>query len=146
MSKNISNFPIPRVSSDPTIAKQKILVVEDHADTRFMLRVILELENFIVMEAVDGDEGYNCAVRECPDLILMDLNLPQVDGLCVTQRIRQDTVIGKTPIIFLTGRAEQDQRKAAYAAGCNGFLVKPLNLDEVLNVIGRCLNVPIVHH
>jgi CheY-like chemotaxis protein len=146
MSKDLRNFPVPSLSSDSTIAKRKILVVEDHEDTRFMLKVVLELENFVVMEAVDGDDGYNCAVRECPDLILMDLNLPQVDGLSAMLRIRQDKIIGKTPVIFLTGRAEQNQRRAAYAAGCNGFLVKPLNLDEVLNVIGLCLGHPYDSH
>jgi len=83
--KTLAAPPLPSASpSGGTV--QRILVVEDHDDTRAMLKMILELESFAVLEALDGKEAYDCAIKECPDLILMDLNPPHVDGVTVTAR------------------------------------------------------------
>ena len=112
-----------------------VLIVDDHEDTREMLKLLLSLEQVTVVEAKDGNEAYDFAVKESPDLIFMDLTLPKVDGLAATRKIRQDKRIGRTPIIFLSGRAEPAGRIAAYEAGCDGFLVKPIDVDEVLNMV-----------
>jgi CheY-like chemotaxis protein len=69
----------------------------------------------------------------------MDLTLPLVDGLTATREIRKERTIGKTPIIFLSGRAEAAGRQAAFAAGCDEFVVKPINIDDVLSLMRRWL-------
>jgi len=117
----------------------RVLVVEDHDDTRLMLKTILEMENFFVLEAVDGAEAFQLALNERPDIILMDLTLPVVDGATATRNIRKEETIGKTPIIFLSGRAEPSGRQAAQEAGCDDYLIKPINIDDVLSLIRRWL-------
>jgi len=120
-------------------ASPRILVVEDHADTREMLKTILEMQNFSVLEAVDGEAGLQVAVDEQPDLILMDLTLPHVDGLTATKAIRKRKDIGDVPIIFLSARAEPAGKTSAFEAGCNDYLTKPLKLDDVLLTVRRWL-------
>ena len=131
----------PKSSESPTGARvRRVLVVDDHEDTRAMLKMILELEQFTVLEATNGEEACACATKECPDLILMDLTLPQIDGIDAAREIRRTDKIRNTPIVFLTGRAEPEPRRAAFDAGGNDFLVKPLDIDEVLGVVSRWLN------
>jgi len=132
------------INSPQTIASKgirRVLVVEDHDDTRTMLKMILEIEKFCVLEAVDGQEAYDAAVRERPDLILMDWTLPGMDGLMATREIRKHSEIGKTPIIFLSGRAEPAGQTAAFEAGCDDFLVKPLELDQVVGAVRKWLDL-----
>ena len=116
-----------------------ILIVEDHDDTRLMLRMILEMHGFSVLEAIDGEAAIQAAADENPDVILMDLGMPTVDGMGAMRRIREHETIGETPIIFLTGWAEPRAREAALAAGCNDYLVKPIELDNVISVIEHWL-------
>jgi DNA-binding response OmpR family regulator len=97
------------------------------------------MENFSVLEAVDGADALRLALDERPDIILMDLTLPVVDGVIATREIREQRTIGKTPIIFLSGRAEPAGRQAAFAAGCDEFVVKPINIDDVLSLMRRWL-------
>ncbi len=117
----------------------RVLVVEDHDDTRLMLRTIFEMERFSVLEAVDGAEAFQLALSERPDIILMDLTLPVVDGATATRNIRKEKTISKTPIIFLSGRAEPAGRQAAQDAGCDDYLIKPINIDDLLSLIRRWL-------
>jgi CheY-like chemotaxis protein len=116
-----------------------VLIVEDHDDTRLMLRTILEMSGFSVLEAIDGEAAIEAAAEECPDVILMDLGMPTVDGMGAMRRIREHKTIGETPIVFLTGWAESRAREAALSAGCNDYLVKPIELDQVISVIERWL-------
>jgi len=118
---------------------RRVLIVEDHDDTREMLKLILTMENLSVIEAIDGEEACEYAIAESPDLILMDLTLPRVDGLVATRQIRKLEGGRNTPIIFLSGQAEPVKRDAAYEAGCNDFLIKPFDIDEVLRVVRRWL-------
>ena len=139
-----SNDPSPeelRASPVVTEPAGRILIVDDHEDTRLMLRTFLEMEHFVVLEAADGKTAFNTAVKQTPDLILMDLSLPFVDGLETTQQIRRHRLIGKVPIIFLSGRAAQ--RQAALAAGGDDFLVKPFDVDEMLEIVGRWIPTPV---
>jgi len=142
-----TEFPAPPASSETPIGAsvKRILIVEDHDDTREMLKMILEMEKFTVFEALDGQEAYGSAITHCPDLILMDLSLPILDGLAATRQIRKHDGIRNTPIVFLTGRAEPERRVAAFEAGGNDFLVKPLDMDEVLRVVDRWLHEPWGH-
>ena len=115
------------------------MIVEDHDDTRLMLRTILEMSGFSVFEAIDGEAAIQAAEEECPDVILMDLGMPTIDGLGAMRSIRKHKTIGETPIVFLTGWAEPQAREAALSAGCNDYLVKPIELDQVISVIERWL-------
>src|SRR5260370_11025877 len=102
-----------------------------------MLRTILEMSGFSVLEAIDGEAAIEAAAEECPDVILMDLGMPTVDGMGAMRRIREHKTIGGTPIVFFTGWAEPQAREAALSARCNDYLVKPIELDTVISVIER---------
>lgn len=116
--------------------KSLVLIVEDDEDVRFMLRTMLERRGFEVIEAADGLEAIETAERERPRLILMDGTLPFLDGLAATRRIREYALLRDVPIIALSGHTTQAFQAAAFAAGCNAYLVKPFafeQLDELLN-------------
>jgi len=138
-SPSLPNYGELSAAKNEKTPTPRVLVVEDHEDTRLMLRTVLEMENFSVLEAVDGRDALELALLEKPDIILMDLTLPVVDGVTATRAIRKNKTIGKTPIIFLSGRAEPAGRKAAFAAGCDDYLVKPINLDDVISLMRRWL-------
>ena len=107
-----------------------------------MLKTMLEKRGLSVMEAEDGESAIELAEKLHPKLILMDAGLPRVDGLAATRRIRAaDGVDGasKVPIVFLSGHAEPVTQEAARAAGCDAFLVKPIDLDQLVNVLERYL-------
>ena len=116
-----------------------ILIAEDHDDTRELLRTFFELEGFIVIEAVDGQSAIDLALGKEPDLILIDLTLPIVDGISATREIRRNRLVSPVPIIFLSGRAEPIRRNEAVEAGCNDYLIKPINLFEMLTVVRHWL-------
>lgn len=118
-----------------------VLVVEDHEDTRFMLRTILELRGGIrVIEAENGESAVALAESLHPDLILMDTDLPLLDGYTATRRIRQLTPTLEVPIVFLSGHAQPVAQARAFAAGCTDYLVKPFALGEIDRVIERHLS------
>ena len=120
-------------------ARPVVLVVEDHDDTRFMLRVLLEMRGLEVVEAADGEEAVRAAERVRPGLVLMDGSLPLLDGLAAARRIRESESSRDVPVVILSGRAEPDYRVRALASGCDAFLVKPFStaqLDAVLEHYG----------
>lgn len=119
-----------------------VLIVEDDADNRELLRVMLELWKYHVIEAADGIEALNLAETSCPDLILMDIKLPNIDGLETARLIRQSAKISSTPIIFLSGCAESKYRFAANEVGANDYLVKPLNFEKMKSAIAEQLDFP----
>jgi two-component system, OmpR family, phosphate regulon response regulator PhoB len=111
--------------------KPLVLVVEDHADTREMLRFVIEELGCRVIECADGEEAVRFVEELMPDLILMDTSLPIVDGLKATQRIRKLKSASKVTIIFLSGHAQPQSRAVAIAAGGDEYFVKPVNLGEL---------------
>ena len=119
--------------------RPRILVAEDHADTRFMLRVFLEARGFDVIEAANGEEALGLSESACPDLILLDGGLPRLDGVSVTSRLRSHDSQRRVPVIFLSGHAEQQARSAAFDAGCDDYLTKPFELDRLGAVLARHL-------
>ena len=121
-----SNEPIP-----------VILIVDDDSDSRLMLKLLLETWKYQVIEAKDGIEALNIAENSCPDLILMDVRMPRLDGFGVTCQIRQSAKIESVPIIFLSGCAEASYRQTASAIGGNEYLVKPLDFEELEITLGR---------
>lgn len=117
-----------------------VLVVEDHEDTRFMLKTMLEMRgNISVVEADNGELAIELAQSSAPDLILIDSNLPLLDGYEATRRIRELTSKRKVPIVFLSGHAQPADEAKAFAAGCNDYLVKPFSLGRLGNVLERHL-------
>ncbi|HVF87254.1 MAG TPA: response regulator [Pyrinomonadaceae bacterium] len=116
-----------------------VLVVEDHDDTRFMLGMLLKMRGFEVVEAGDGEEAIRVAERERPGLILMDATLPHLDGLAATRQIRQLASLEGVPIIFLSGYAEPAFCAVAFEAGCDEYLNKPVDFDQLDDVLERHL-------
>lgn len=116
-----------------------VLVVEDHDDSRQMMKIMLELDGFRVFTAATGREAVERMNTTEPDLVLMDLNLPDVDGLTVTRRIRQLSGGRKPKIIALTAYDTSDSRDRARAAGCDEFLLKPVSFERLEAVACRLL-------
>lgn len=108
-----------------------ILIVEDDNDTRVMMKYLLNLWSYQVIEAVDGEEGLEMAEEFQPDFILMDYSLPKNDGLITTKQIRELPQLAKTPIIFISAFTELSIRTSALAAGADDFLTKPLDFGEL---------------
>jgi len=116
-----------------------IMVVEDYDDTRAMLKSILERKGFRVVEAVNGREAVERAAGECPDLILMDLDLPILDGIEATNRIRQMGALCAVPIVAITAYPMSYTRVKAFAQGCNEYIPKPIELARLEEVLRRHL-------
>src|SRR5215216_6278922 len=106
----------------------KVLVAEDHEDTRCLLRTILEKRGLVVFEAQDGEEAVRLAERELPDLILMDGSLPLLDGFAATRRLRLLDTLSGVPIVFLSGHAGAQHVLEARDAGCDDYVIKPFDL------------------
>lgn len=116
-----------------------VLVVEDHDDTRFMLRTILEHDGYAILEATDGLEGVETAIRQRPDLILVDGNLPGLDGLSAARRMREQESLRGVPIVALSGHDGPEFQAAARAAGCTACITKPLDFAEFRSMLNRLL-------
>jgi CheY-like chemotaxis protein len=116
-----------------------VLVVEDFEDNRFMMRRLLEMSGYRVVEAVNGQEAVETAQRERPDLILMDLSLPLLDGLAATRRIRQQDGLSKVPIVAVSAHDTADFHADALAAGCNEYVTKPIDFDELEGLLSRLM-------
>ena len=117
-----------------------IMVVEDFEDNRFMMRRLLEMSGYRVVEAENGEEAVTRAGEEQPDLILMDLSLPLLDGLAATRRIRQNTRLRDVPVVAVSAHDTADFHAEALAAGCNEYVTKPIDFDELEEVLSRLLN------
>jgi len=118
----------------------RILYVEDNDDNVYMLKMRLELlDGFDVIVALDGEAGCATAVAERPDLILMDLDLPVVDGWEATRRLKANAATKQIPIIALTAHAMTGSREKALAAGCDEFDIKPIDFDRLIGKISQIL-------
>lgn len=116
-----------------------VLIVEDDEDTRTMMTYLLKLWHYRVVEAVDGEEGLQMAENLHPDIILMDYNLPKIDGLITTRRIRELPMFKETPVIFISAFSESAVRASALAAGADDFLIKPLDFGQLEKSLDRHL-------
>jgi CheY-like chemotaxis protein len=106
-----------------------ILYVEDNRDNRVLVRRVLEAEGYRVLEAEDGPTGIEIARNERPALILMDINLPEVDGFQVTVQLRALPELRDVPIIALTANVMKGDREKTLEAGCSGYIQKPIDID-----------------
>lgn len=127
--------------SDESPAESLILLVDDYQDGREMYADALKFSGFRALEASSGIEALQLAIDRLPDLILMDLSLPGMDGWEVTQRLKRDQRTRHIPIIALTAHALHEERDRAEKAGCDGFLAKPCLPDEMLDEVRRVLTV-----
>ena len=118
---------------------KRILVVEDNERTRYLITVIIEKMGHAALRAVTGEEGVEVAVRERPDLILMDIQLPGIDGLEATKRIRASAAAREIPIVAVTSFAMTGDRERLLAAGCNGYIEKPIDPETIMDQIASFL-------
>ena len=135
MRSESSATPRPRKQSASTPAKKKILVADDLSMSRELMREALEKHGFQVAEASDGGETLREAYAHKPDLILLDIDMPVLDGYAVVKRLRQDPEFAELPIIAITGLSSKEHRERAYDAGCSSFLRKPFNISNMIEEI-----------
>jgi CheY-like chemotaxis protein len=118
-----------------------VLVAEDDADIRLMMKMLLGMKGYRVIEARDGQETLDVACESRPDLILMDLQLPRLNGFAVTRFLRQTDGLRGVPIIVVSGHDPAKHRNLALAAGCNAYVQKPIDFDTldamILDLLGR---------
>lgn len=135
----MSALPVSDTTGRSGTRVPKVLVAEDHEDTRLMLRLILERHGLSVVEAGDGLEAVAAAERERPDLILMDGGLPRLDGIAATRRLREVPALSSVPIVFLSGHAGPQAQTDALDAGCDEYVVKPFDIEQLETVLSRHL-------
>lgn len=118
---------------------KKILVVEDNPDNRILITDVLTSLDYETVVAVDGEEGVTAAGKEIPDLILMDLSLPKMDGWTATGHIKANPALKHIPVIALTAHAMVGDRERAIQAGCDDYISKPIDLRELANKLQEYL-------
>jgi len=121
------------------MAKKKILLVDDAATILMMERMILGKEDYELVTAKDGQEAVEKAASERPDLILMDVVMPKMDGLEAVRRIRDNETTKSIPIIMVTTRGQAENMENGYESGCNDYVTKPINGPELLMKIRNLL-------
>lgn len=117
--------------------KKTVLLVEDNEDNLVVYRTILEHVGYAVIEARDGEEGLSRARSEDPDIILMDISIPKMDGWEATEHLKADGATSAIPIIALTAHALEEDRAKAMRAGCNGYLAKPVEPRRVVQEVEK---------
>jgi CheY-like chemotaxis protein len=128
------------VSMRPGEGSPTILVVEDFDDTRLMMKMWLTRNGYRVLEAETGEEGVAMAQRERPDLIIMDMMMPGMNGLDATQLIRQDRALRRTPIVAVSAYGANEYRRIALAAGCDEYVSTPFEPQGLADLIKTLLS------
>ena len=118
---------------------KKILVADDKPTNRELIRVILENSGYAVIEASDGRQAVDLALEHIPDLLLLDLQMPELDGFNVLSEVRKDSRLDGRPIVALTAYAMQGDRERALAAGFTSYVTKPVNLSELRQLVAGLL-------
>jgi CheY-like chemotaxis protein len=121
----------------------RVLMAEDSAVNRELLREILELKGFEVDEAWDGEEALEKIGRSRPDILLLDIGMPKLDGFGVIRRVRQDPSLADLPVLAVTAYAMRGDRERGLSAGFDGYLAKPVNPASLLAEMDRLLNRPV---
>lgn len=120
-----------------------ILVVDDSADNVAVISLDLQQQGYRVVTASDGEDAVTVATQMLPNLILMDINLPTLDGLGATRRIRETDALREVPIVAITAFGTEGFQRAAYDAGLSGYLTKPIDFDRMHLLIARLLSPPV---
>jgi two-component system cell cycle response regulator DivK len=114
-----------------------ILYIEDNPENRLLVRRILEVEGYAVIEADSGVSGLKKAEAMTPDLVLMDINLPEMDGYELTHRLKQMPHLARVPVVAMTANVMKGDREKTLAAGCDGYIQKPIDVDQLPDQIAR---------
>jgi CheY-like chemotaxis protein len=121
------------------MSKGRILVVEDNMDTYELVRFILEKNGYDTFLAMNGRDGVNAATKQLPDLIIMDVAMPEMDGWTATRLIKSDTRTESIPLIALTAHALPGDRQRAMDSGCDEYITKPMDLLELVESVNHFL-------
>lgn len=116
-----------------------IMIAEDDDDIRLMMRTLLEMEGYRTAEAENGQEAVALAESVRPDLILVDLQLPRLNGFAVTHYVRQSDALRGVPVVVVSAHDASDHLNLALAAGCNAYLEKPIDFDELNRLLSDLL-------
>ena len=119
--------------------EEKILIVEDDPLNMRLMEMTLEAKNYNLLKATDGEEALDMATREQPDLIIMDIQLPKLNGLEVTRKLRDTLALSHIPIIAITAYAMKGDKEEAIKAGCDVYLTKPINTRQLPVMIAEML-------
>jgi len=119
------------------MSKGRVLIVEDNMDTYELVRFILEKNGYEVFLAVNGRDGVNAANKQKPDLIVMDLSMPEMDGWTATRLIKENKQTASIPLIALTAHVLPGDRQRAIDSGCDEFITKPMDLLELVETVNR---------
>ncbi len=114
-----------------------ILIVEDESKNMTLIRDLLQASGYKTIEATDGEQGVELAKASKPDLILMDIQMPVMDGLEATRILKADTTTKDIPVLALTSYAMKGDEERILEAGCNGYLAKPFDIQELLKKVGK---------
>jgi two-component system, cell cycle response regulator DivK len=120
------------------MAAELILIVEDHEKNLKLVRDLLQVKGYQTLEAETAERGIELARRHTPQLILMDIQLPRMDGVAALSQLRADPATAHIPVIALTAFAMKDDRERFRSAGFDSYLVKPINIRELLEVVRDC--------
>ena len=126
--------------AQPGEPKFLILVVDDSADNLAVISLNLQHQGYRVVTAGNGEDAISVATQTQPNLILMDINLPELDGLAATRRIRENAGLHEVPVIAITAFGTEGFQRAAYDAGVSGYLTKPLDFDRMNQLVARLLS------
>jgi two-component system cell cycle response regulator DivK len=117
----------------------RILYIEDNPENRLLVRRVLEAEGHTVFEASDGPSGLEAATKVDPDLVLLDISLPEVDGYDLAERFQEMEELDRVPILAVTANVMKGDRERSLAAGCDGYIPKPIDIDRLPEQINRAL-------
>jgi len=131
------------VSAMPFSPKPTVLIVEDDDNTLFMLKSVLTKKGYRVLEAWDGKQAVEMAEAHNPDLMLLDIHLPRLNGLGVIHRLRENAKLESLPIVVVTGLSPEEYRGSAISSGCDDFLMKPIDFDRLDVLLDYYAPIPI---
>jgi len=119
--------------------KEKILIVEDNSQNVRLLKIALRAKGYTLLEAADGEEALDMTINNKPDLIIMDIQLPKVNGVEVTKKLRQMSDFKQTPIIAVTAYAMKGDEEKFMKAGCDAYVPKPINTRQLPKIVAKML-------
>ena len=123
----------------PDAHKGAILYVEDNPENRMLVRRVLLAEDYSLAEAVDARQALDHLKSSRPDLILMDINMPNMDGYTLTAQIKSMPGFERVPILAITANVMRGDREKTLEAGCDGYIQKPIDIDQLVNEVGNVL-------
>jgi len=113
------------------MGKARVLYIEDNPDNMILVKRVLEIEGYEVLSAATGREGLVKALRDRPDIIITDINLPDIDGYEITNNLKKDKATAHIPVVAMTANVMQKDRENVFGAGCDGYITKPIDVDEL---------------